>query len=171
VTIPPMHIWPPPQIRFDPKSRFARVNLDLFQISPRKSRRKTRLNWLGLIGFVTFVLAAIALLHDPRYWTLTALASLVYITIWTRFQPAVGPSSKSKAQPQEIVRQPQHGYLISFTATYEVVRGLQPLSISAPVVTGDGFSGSGDGGGGKGGSGGGGGGSCSGGCGGGGSGG
>jgi uncharacterized membrane protein YgcG len=143
---PPMHIWPPSQIRFNPKSRFARVNMGLFKIAPRKSTREKVIPWLGGISFAGCMLTMI----DHRYTSLIPLAFLCFTAVIALDEFWPGKSKlprKLKKSRQETVRQPQHGYLIGFTVTYGVVSGVETMAISDASVSGDGDGGGGDGGG------------------------
>ncbi len=174
---PPPDVWPPGQIRFDPKARFVRVNRAYFAVTPKSSRRLPGFIDTAFLSLFWIVLGAVFLTSVGRqvlgrelHKTVTDMLPWVVICFfviaiaymaWTALRDASPPLPRMFAdrQSQRRVSQPQHGYTVSFGVSVGVGAGVAAVASEASV-SGDG-SGEGGGGGSDGsGCGGGGGGGC-----------
>jgi hypothetical protein len=136
----PLDIWPPPQIRFDPNARFVRVNHGLFALRPTpwRSRRETIFIWLAVIAAFGFVVATAVSMYEPGLEGLIPLMFILIVLVAVVHEIMnAWEGQPSRGERQIVVRQPQHGFWVSFTMTYRTASGAQTLTISPPIAKRD----------------------------------
>ena len=133
-TAPPPSIWPPAAIRFAYGARLKRVNLGIFDISPKKNLsadRGARIIAPIIIAFMAVMLSAATIPFKPVWdagsvlWAIAGTFGMAY-ALWRllgHFVVNVLKSKSSSFADRNPVNRMEHGHYVTFTTAGANVGG------------------------------------------------